>query len=210
MRNSKKLSTRKMVIFMLMLLVLTVYFVSGTYARYTWRGKATGTLNVAKWQVGLVNGEEKQATDTTINFTINGNEYVVNNKIAPSYSASADLVLNPAGSEVAIDYELDVDEGELAKLGVTFEISKVSVGGVDLVKNAEGNYIGTIELKDRAALTEAESVTVNFEATWKDDGTTAKDLTENGYGKNVDTTAGHSIESVSVPVTVYMQQHIGE
>lgn len=207
MRNSKKLSTRKMVIFMLMLLVLTVYFVSGTYARYTWKGEAEGTLAVAKWQVGL--GTE-QATTTDINFTINGDKNVVANKIAPSYTASAELVLNPDGSEVAVDYELVVDETKLADLGVNFEITKATVGATELTANAEGNYVGTIELKDRAALTEAESVTVKFEATWTDDGTTAKDLTGNAYGNNVDTVAGTTKTEVSVPVTVYMSQHIGE
>lgn len=53
MKKSNKATTRKLALLVLILLVVCAYFVAGTYAKYTWKGTATGNVAVAKWQVGL-------------------------------------------------------------------------------------------------------------------------------------------------------------
>ena len=80
MKKSNKATTRKIAIITLMLLVVCLYFVAGTYAKYTWKGTATGSVAVAKWQVGL--GSEQTAT-TDVTFAVKDNENVATGKIAP-------------------------------------------------------------------------------------------------------------------------------
>lgn len=206
MKKSNKSTTRKIAIVTLMLLVVCMYFVAGTYAKYTWKGTATGSVAVAKWQVGL--GSSQEST-TDVTFTVENNTNVATGKIAPGCTAKADIVVNPNGSEVSVDYKFKVDATKLPA-GINMSVSSVTVDGEEATKDGEW-YKGTIALDGKEKLTDEDQKTVTVSVTWTDDGTTLDSVNADGYGKNDDTLEGIKADAarqITIPVTVLMEQHV--
>ncbi len=208
MKKSNKATTRKIAIITLMLLVVCLYFVAGTYARYAWKGTATGTAAVAKWQVGF---GDTQETTTSVEFTVNENQDVATGKIAPGCTATGEFKLNPDGSEVSIDYKFKIDETKLPD-GVTMKVSNVTIDGEEITR-AEGEtwYTKTISLNGRENLTAADACTVVVSVTWFDDGIALESNSADGYGTNKDTLEGIKADTqrkITLPVTVVMEQHV--
>ena len=170
----------------------------GTYALYTSTFTGTGEVQVAKWAVELKQGDAAVAEDFDLELALSDNENVADGKIAPGRSATAKLVLDLAGTEVATDYELDLSEVTGLPAGMAITEVKATVDGEEqsLTEDA-GKYTGTVELENGAALTEA--VTFDVTVTWEND--EANNAT--------DTQAGETAETLSIPVTVTAKQHIG-
>lgn len=208
MKKSNKATTRKLVIITLMLLVVCLYFVAGTYARYAWKGTATGTAAVAKWQVGF--GTTQTATQE-VEFTVNENQDVATGKIAPGCTATGQFVLNPEGSEVSIDYKFKIDDTQLPK-GVNMKVSSVTINGEEISRGEdEEYYTKTFALGGRDKLTADDSSTVIISVTWISDGETANSGSPDGYLNNADTKEGRKPDeqrSITLPVTVVMEQHV--
>ncbi len=207
MKKSNKATTRKIAIITLMLLVVCLYFVAGTYAKYTWKGTATGSVAVAKWQVGL--GSEQTAT-TDVTFAVKDNENVATGKIAPGCTATGTIDINPEGSEVSVDFKFKIDDTKLPQ-GIDMKVSSVKVGDTAITRGGDGYYSGTIELAGKDALTADDAKTVTIEATWTDDGTTLGSVNDDGYGTNSDTQEGIKADAereITIPVTVLMEQHV--
>ena len=99
--------TVKLVMIVAMLLVVCLYFVGGTYARYASEFSGDATVSVAKWAV-KVDGEESETLN--INFKVQDNKFVVADKIAPSVTAKAEAEVDLEGTEVAVD--LIVETGD--------------------------------------------------------------------------------------------------
>lgn len=203
MKKSNKSTTRKIAIVTLMLLVVCMYFVAGTYAKYTWKGTATGSAAVAKWQVGLGTTQESTADVT---FTVENNPNVANGKIAPGCTAKADIVVNPNGSEVSVDYKFKIDATQLPE-GINMSVSSVTVDGTEATQEGDW-YKGTIELNGKEKLTVDDQKTVTVSVTWTPDGTTLDSVNDDGYGSNADTVAGIAASQFTIPVTVLMEQHV--
>lgn len=208
MKKSNKATTRKIVIITLMLLVVCLYFVAGTYAKYTWKGTATGKVAVAKWQVGL--GAEQTAT-TDVAFTVKDNVNVATGKIAPDCTATGTLEINPEGSEVSVDYKFKIDMTKLPE-NLDLKVSSVKVGETTLTRGADGWYTNTIALPSTGVFTADDAKTVTIEATWTDDGATLDSPNDDDYGKNTDTQIGiienDTDRQITIPVTVRMEQHV--
>lgn len=200
-QNSKR---RIGVIVMLLILAIALYLISGTYSRYTWKGETTGTVAVAKWQVGL---NDTQTTELNVDFNIDGNTDVVDGKIAPGSTATGTFAINPKGSETSVDYKLVIDETALQDVGAHLTIEEVLAGDTVLTAETDNSYTGTIKLNG-TALTDADTVNITIKVKWTDDGTTADSITENGNGNNVDTKLGLEATTLQIPVKVQMQQHI--
>lgn len=197
--------TVKSLIAVLMLLTVCLYFISGTYARYTSTASGTVSVQVAKWAVKVNNTNIVETDTLTINFTEVANEFVVNNKIAPASQLYADFVIDPNGSEVAMDYSftlgaITASTGDVPK---GLKVSKVVpvVGGTEgtALTATDGKYTGTIALKDQTtALTSNEAVTVRVYVEWPN-------VEENN---GTDTTAGVNAPTLSMVVTATASQHI--
>lgn len=208
MKKSNKATTRKLIIFTLMLLVVCLYFVSGTYAKYTWKGTATGNVAVAKWQVGL---GANQTAITDVAFTVKDNVNVATGKIAPGCTATGTLGINPEGSEVSVDYKFKIDITKLPE-GLDLTVTSVKVGETVLTRGEDTWYTGTIQLPESGVFTSEDVTTVTIEATWTDDKTTLDHVNEDGYGNNTDTQIGiiegDADRQITIPVTVRMEQHV--
>ena len=103
--TTRKSSAKKWTLIVLIIFVL-VAVIGGTYSRYSSEGSGTGTATVAKWAIKINTVDITPAAATTFDITFNEvpNDDVVDGKIAPASRLYADFVVDPTGSEDAIDY----------------------------------------------------------------------------------------------------------
>ena len=190
---------KKRVLAVLVALLLVVGAGVYTYARYTFSRIGSGNVDVATWAVALKQGGSTVSDGFALNLTLANNNNVVNGKIAPDRSATATLVLDLTGTEVATDYEVDLST--VTGLPDGMSITGVTADGVALTETSTGSgkYAGSVALnadKDAIADNEVELV---ITATWVND--------ENNNAN--DTTYGTAAGTLSIPVTVTVKQHIG-
>ena len=169
--NSKTTSAKKWTILALILFLL-VAIIGGTYTRYTNSASGNATIDIAKWSVKINNTDMKDITgDLTVPLEYVANAKVSANKIAPSGSATFTLVIDPSGSEVAIDYSLSVG----AITGLTDSGSKLELTSVTYtVQGGSAQTItpgGTaVEFTEALAdFTAGKTVTVVGTVTWDND-----------------------------------------
>lgn len=203
----------KQVMLVLMLLVVGLYFVSGTYARYASTATGTATTAVATW-AAKVNSNDMTTTEKfTLNFTEVPNENVVDGKIAPSSQLYTELVIDPTGSEVAMDYSIKL--GDLVSDGASIEnkveISAIKIGTETYLYselpevNGERVLTGTIELESQSApISEASKESVVIYVEWFDNG--SEDPAD---ANNVsDTELGGAAPTITMDVVATAVQHI--
>ena len=190
----------KGIIAMLMLLTICLYFVSGTYARYTSSVSGNTTVEVAKWAVAFKNGSNELSEGFNLNFTVADNANVVSGKIAPQTTATATIMVDLTGTEVAVDYEVSVNASNLTGVfGASAEDVKVTTTANGVTAEAEDG--GTIALIDNAAFTESNGkVEITVTLTW----------TNNDNHNTSDTTVGKAAGSLQLPVTLTLVQHIDD
>lgn len=190
---------KKRVLAVLVALLLVVGAGVYTYARYTFSRTGSGDVDVATWVVALKQGGSSVSDNFTLNLTLGANNNVVNNKIAPGRSATATLVLDLAGTEVATDYEVDLST--VTGLPDGMSITGVTADGVALTETSTGSgiYTGSVALNAGKTAIADNEVELVITATWVND--------ENNNAN--DTTYGTAARTLSIPVTVTAKQHIG-
>ena len=200
-KNERKTRTKR-AIFVVIALLLVAYLISSTYARYSTEGKANGKVDIAKWAVVMKADDGTTLTSTTrdITFTVQSKDNVVPNKIAPAVTAVATIELDLTGTEVAVDFTATV--GEMTNnlpSGVTLP------SRVTLTSAVDGGTPGTaqvIPLVDNSAFTAKNGKkTVTLTLTWENSDTDA--------AKTEDTAVGVAGGTLTIPVTLTVQQHIG-
>ncbi len=193
-----KKSTVTIVIALLIILTVCLYFISGTYARYADSRSGNATVSVAKWSVSITDGTDPLNSDFTLPFTVEENENVVANKIAPETTAKANIELDLTGTEVAVDFEATISEENLATVfGDSADDVEVTTS---ITGAATSGTTTTIPLKDGQAFT-AENGKINIEITltW----------TNNDAHNTSDTQVGVTGGTLELPVELTLKQHIG-
>ena len=104
------MTTKFKVLAVLVSLSLTLCFMSNTYSRYV--ANTTGNVEVqfARWQI-LVN-ENDITTNSTSSIQLTPvvvkNQYVADNKVAPSSKGYFDIDIDPTNVEVSFDYSISL------------------------------------------------------------------------------------------------------
>ena len=212
--NTERRSRAKRGILIALVLVLLIYIIGSTYARYTNTVKLNGQVKIAKWAVKLNGTLMDTITETqTVTLTLSDNAYVSDDRIAPDRSAYFDILLDPTGSEVAIDYIIKCDFASAT--GITNTASKIEVTGVEYWEAAaiptpatggtaldKDDLQGTDGIKISETLAKVEAgtkIAARVTITWDND----------SDGHNVaDTANGVAAGTITIPVTVTAQQHI--
>lgn len=189
-KNAKKVA----VIALLLVLTMCLYYVAGTYAKYTSAATANSTIGVAKWavklgEVDIANGAKDFTSELSLE--TDASSTVKSGKIAPGTTASGSFTIDPNGTEVAVDYSIEIGaisySGSATAPNVT--ITKVMAGTTELTKDASGKYTGSIAL-------DGSPVEIKVTATW----TSTSDAT--------DTAVGYEAGTLTVPVTVTVEQSL--
>lgn len=177
----------------LLLVAVTGGAVTLTYSRYLSSATGESTAKVAPWKVS-VNNTDIVANNT---FTIDDIAWSTNNNIADDYIApgrtgTVDIVIDPTGSKVAMQYAIAIDTSAISNSNIT--ISSVKVGATELT-GSNGTYTGNITLAEAQAGT-AKTVTVTI--AWNDANTES--------ANTADTTTGKTAADIAIPVTVTATQ----
>lgn len=113
-----------------LLLVVSAYFISQTYAKYISTAGATAQVNIAKWHI-LVN-RTHITSGTNISNTIApifpGNEHIREGIIAPTAEGYFDLELDFVEVDVSFKYEVTIDISALSAVA-DLDISAYSLDG---------------------------------------------------------------------------------
>ena len=180
----------KRAIFIVIALLLIIYLISSTYARYSTEGKADGKIEIAKWAVAMEadDGTTLNSTTKDITFTVQDNTDVVPGKIAPNVTAKAEIELDLTGTEVAVDFIPTI--GDYTPAGLP-RLDGGTVGST--------NYI---PLVDESAFTSANGKKkVTLTITWENDDTNNADDTATGE-------LADGSRTLTIPITLTVKQHI--
>lgn len=186
-------------IFIVIALLLIIYLISSTYARYSTEGKADGKIEIAKWAVAMKadDGTTLNSTTQDITFTVQSNTDVVPGKIAPNATAKAEIELDLTGTEVAVDFIPTI--GEYTSTGLP------SADKITLTSKVENGTVGStnyIPLVDQSAFTSANGKKkVTLTITWKNDNTNNADDTATGE-------LADDSRTLTIPITLTVKQHI--
>lgn len=193
MKKKNKDNNKKIIILVVVVLVLivAVAIAGTTYARYISQASGTGTAQVATWAVQLndTNISQEAIFDITgDNITWDESEYIADGYIAPSRSGEFKLNLDTTGTKVAVKYTISIDDTALDSYE---QISITEVNGSPAV---DGTYSAVIPLSQIDT-----PIEIPVKITW-----------ENSEANNTsDTTIGSTVDSLSIPVTVTVEQYLG-
>lgn len=169
----------KFTVFVLLITIVALVLVAGTYAKYTSEVSGASTATVAKWQI-KANGHDITVESPTVTFdlfeTVNdtGNTAiendVVNDKIAPGTAGKFDIKIDNL-SEVTAEYEIKFVLDNPSNIPVEFSTDgttwKTSIDTIESTDNlAAETGTDTVTIQWRWAFEGANST--NFTATQTD------------------------------------------
>ena len=201
-KNERRTRTKR-AIFVVIALLLVVYLISSTYARYSTVGEANGKVDIAKWAVKMTadDGTVLSTTETkNITFTVQSNTEVVPGKIAPAVTAKAEIELDLTGTEVSVDFTPTIGDYTPETLPSADKITLTSaVEGTKDNKVGSSNYIPLVDNKAFTKDNGKKKVTLTL--TWTNDNENNADDTATGM-------LADGSRTITIPVTLTVQQHI--
>ena len=205
-------SKTKRGILVAVMLVCLIALIGGTYARYSSTGTANAAVTLAKWHVKLNGTDISTSTHSeNVTLTFDNNVNVADGKLAPGRTASFQIELDPAGSEVAIDYTFDVNSTGIASVLETGSTSKISVSGVKYKVGTGSEQTATKDsttglytiAQNLTSVTGSEKVVATVTLVWDNDND-AQNVSDTAEGAASYT----STKTITIPVTVVAKQHI--
>lgn len=179
--------------------LITIYLIVDTYSLFESNHVTTSSIDIAKWQVKLngdvVNGSS--ANFSVDNIVWEGNEYVLEGKVAPGMSGYFDVVVDPNATEVSLRYDVSFDFSNLSENQFVID-SVVEANGRKLIRTEANTYSGVI-LLDEIKLGATSSIRVNL--SWVNDEENNDIDSELAMASNND---------IDIPVVVTLWQYNNE
>lgn len=211
------MKTSLKIILTILVFVILFKICSITYARY--KSESTGTISpiAADWVININNSN----VVTTNSFTFNASQLVWNNNvsgaktgtIAPGSTATITISINATGTEVPVDYQIEIDD-LLAMYNGTLEPGDPSISGNTDPITPDPNPNPTLpDINDLITIEPASgyslSGTINqnsimtrtiiLNLTWNDLNTLSSNEKDTYF----------SNYTITIPITVLTKQHIG-
>ena len=175
----------------LLLLALTSGIVATSYARYVSRATGTGDAKVATWavQVNETNIVQNSTFALDSSFvTWSDSEYIADGYIAPSRTGTFKIKLDTTGSKVAVKYTIQIDTSSLDSY------DQIQITKVNNQPLSGDSYSGIISLDDVDT-----PIEIPVEISW----------TNSDANNTSDTSIGSTVDTLSIPVTVTVEQYLG-
>lgn len=168
--------------FLIMYLILIVFaFMNYSFSKYTSTGEGTTRVDVANFQIA-VNGTEVTQSVQQENFDLN-----LNKKLVPDSTGYFEVAINPNGTQVDLEYELNFDLTELnSENNRNIQLTEYSLdGGVTKHSVTNNKISGEINLPENTkTFSEEDIVTARVYWSWQ------QDITNPTFNKtNIQTTA---------------------
>ena len=175
----------------LLLLALTSGIVATSYARYVSRATGTGDAKVATWavQVNETNIVQNSTFALDSSFvTWSDSEYIADGYIAPSRTGTFKIKLDTTGSKVAVNYTIQIDTSSIDSY------DQIQITKVNNQPLSGDSYSGIISLDDVDT-----PIEIPVEISW----------TNSDANNTSDTSIGSTVDTLSIPVTVTVEQYLG-
>ncbi len=193
----------------IVMLLFTSYKIIDTYAKYVSRAEAQAEKQSGAWVIKVndsdISNSNEQTTFNISNLTYPTNEFVADNKMAPSSSGYFDIVIDPSNSSVAVRFDVTLDTEQLNIIdSIRFTNAYRVVNGEEvsegIVQTGENTYSGIISLND---VKNNVASTVRFYLGWEENETEEGDTQDSELGSIMDL-------STNLPVKVTVSQYLGE
>ena len=197
----KKLLYKILLIIILIIAVFMLYKLISSYAVFYSEAIGTLEVNQATWRIE-VNGDNIATGEDIAEFIVDNIEYtstdkVLEGNIAPGASALFNIVIDPSDTDVAIRYDITIDETEISDENVVVS-SVEETNGVTLIRTGEYTYTGTMSLAEVQSNT---TVDVQVNIVWENN-------EENNEQDTIIGTAANPI--IEIPTIVRVSQYLGE
>ncbi len=160
-------SKKPLLIIAFLFLIILSYQILDSYGIFESDTSTDISSSIAKWQI-LVNGSNITGSTNTFNIdTVNWetNSGVAPGKAAPGLSAYFEILINPSGSEVSIEYEIFLDFLNLNNDKISLISIKDKLGN-SLTEVDTNKYKGVIGLED---VLQGNIEKIRVEFTWEND-----------------------------------------
>ena len=191
------------------MLLVTILQVRGTYAKYSSTAEATIQKQAGAWAI-KINNSDILAGNVEKKFNIDSliypsNDYVLENKIAPSSNGYFDIVIDTTGTSVATKFDVTIDKTQLEEFdAISFEAAYMLINGQEksenITRTAQDTYSGIISLQD---VKDKKSTSLRFYIKWENDAQGRNDERDSQLGltKNL---------KIRIPIEVSITHYMGE
>jgi hypothetical protein len=184
----------------LIMLVITIYVISTTYALFQSQIKGSVVKNVGKWSIKINGADVLKGTSEEFNmqqFVVDANENTKPGKMAPGTTGLFELSIDPTDTQISVRYDISIVLDEITNDKVQLiSVEKDSTNNI--VKTAENTYTGIIPLEE---IEKGAIDLVKIKFCWEND----------ERNNMVDSEIGTIINSkIQIPVKVNITQYLGE
>lgn len=170
----------------ILFLILTVFLINSTFARYITALTTTSTVEMGRWSI-LVNNQnimENSNLSERIIPVFNSNpNYIAEDKIVPTSTGYVTININYEEVSVPFEYKISFDQGNSTPLA-DFKFTDYSIDGGSAIQVDNANSIITGTITPDGITTE-HNFLLNF--AWVDDSSASFDDTEDtAYSRNFD------------------------
>lgn len=181
-----------------LLLLLQIFAYVNTFGLFESNITSPAISDLAKWQIKINASEVTGANHSFLVPTVNwiNNDTTLPGKAAPGSSAYFEIIIDPSGTEVSLEYQVTMDFANLNNDKIYISSVKNEAGTV-ISPEPDGSYKGIILLADVLAAKQ-EKIRVDF--VWEnDDNNSVNDSKFVGMGSPF----------LDVPISVKLSQYVG-
>ncbi len=193
----------------LIMIVVTIYQITTTFAKYVSEAYAEAEQEVGVWIIKVNNTDisdsntkQKEFIIDTLNY--NPSQYVVNGKIAPGSVGYFDVVIDATETSVAVVYDIEFDFSSLdINNSLKFDkIVRVKSDGTEgqLIRTGDSTYSYLITLDQ---ISKKEKETVRIYIAWENDDSDENNKYDSEIGVIQDL-------NLQIPVQATINQYLGE
>lgn len=148
------------------LIIIVFAFINYTFSKYTVTTETASRAEIAKFQIA-VNGTEVKQSEQQENFDL-----TLDKKLVPDSSGYFEVAINPDGTQVNLEYELDFDLTEInAENNRNIVLTEYSLdGGTTKTAISDNKISGEITLDENASgFTDQDTITARVYWEWNQD-----------------------------------------
>lgn len=188
---------RWLIILFVVLLFVTAYELSSSFALFESDADFVVNSDVGKWEIS-VNGDliDQTNTFTITNVHVNNDPNVRENLFAPGTEGYFEIIIDPNDTDVSIYYEIVCRTDYITNNQIILDRIE-NVGKPDLINVAAYTYAGVIPLSE---IKNNETTTLRFYITW----------TNNENNNDVDSLYGNNSDDFEIPMEITFRQYAGE
>lgn len=200
MKINKKVLKKCLIIITMLAFSFTLYKVSTTYALLQSETKSQIKQEIGKWNIKINESDITNGLSQEVvidNFSMDENANVKSGKIAPGVSGSLELVLDPVDTDVAVRFDVSIDEVEEQQIELV-SIEKIDGPGT-IVKTAANTYSGIMNLSE--ITNQTAKTTIKIVVRWENN------EANNESDTKIGTSTGYKLK---VPIKINVSQYLGE